>query len=139
MISSVSVWLIVALLILMLEFTTATFYLLAVSAACAVAAVVAYFGGSISLQWLFASFCGLFFLGIAYKFRRSMNKTQNMVDFDLGQKVSLIKDDHTRVHYRGTQWGVVWEDVDHQAKHLTILSKQANNLVVGRFLDREGS
>ena len=108
-------WFVVALVLLGLEMTTGTFYLLVVSIAMAVGGVSALFGGSIIWQ---LTLCALTIIAGTILLRR-WKKTQVReppgAALDVGQPVQVLtwrEDGTARVTYRGAEWDAEPESAD---------------------------
>lgn len=104
-------WLIAALLALVTEFMTGTFYLLMLALALAVGGVASLLGADEATSWWLASLSGI--AGVAgvarWRGRRASNggTARNTNDPDIGQPVRIIAlqdESMARVHYRGTEW-----------------------------------
>jgi membrane protein implicated in regulation of membrane protease activity len=104
------VWLIMGLVLIAVELTTGTFYLLVLGIAAMAGSVTAYLGGSFSIQAVVASVigvAGVFVVNHWFKNRKDLTKGTN--NMDLGQ--SVIFECWTneaarmaRVKYRGASW-----------------------------------
>ncbi|MBV8680081.1 MAG: NfeD family protein [Aquitalea sp.] len=108
-----TLWLIGALLALIAEFMSGTFYLLVVAVALAVAGVGSLAGASEPACWLLASLTGSIGVFCVARWRARLastgksHATRLNDDPDLGQTVyitALLGKDMARVHYRGTEW-----------------------------------
>ncbi|WP_159875872.1 MULTISPECIES: NfeD family protein [Aquitalea] len=105
-------WLIAALLALVTEFMTGTFYLLMLALALAVGGVASLLGADEATSWWLASLSGIAGVtGVArWRSRRAAGNgdtARNDNDPDIGQPVRIIAlqdEGMARVHYRGTEW-----------------------------------
>ncbi|PXX48307.1 NfeD family protein [Aquitalea magnusonii] len=106
-----TIWLVAALLALIAEFMSGTFYLLVLALALAMAGLGSLAGASEVLCWLLASLSGSIGVGCVARWRarqrRGRPTTTAADDPDLGQTVrisTLLDGGLARVHYRGTEW-----------------------------------
>jgi membrane protein implicated in regulation of membrane protease activity len=107
-------WFTLALLLLMVEMATATFYMLVLSIALAVGGLAALSGLGEPMQLVFSAIAGIvgIFILRRAKAARPAVASQN---FDIGQPVQVKlwhEDGSARVHYRGTEWDAELEVVD---------------------------
>jgi len=107
-----TLWLIGALLALMAEFMSGTFYLLVLALALAAGGVASLLGADETTCWWLASLSGIAGVAGVARWRsrraaRSADTIRHDNDPDIGQPVriiALLDDDMARVHYRGTEW-----------------------------------
>lgn len=109
MFSSVSIWLILALLLFGIELLTTSFYLLMLSLACLAGALTAYLGWSESSQIaLTALLAVLLLLGLRrFKHQFKISPSTPDLNLDIGAKIEVNTFDANglaTVDYRGTQW-----------------------------------
>lgn len=100
-------WFLVALLLLMAEMATGTFYMLVLSIALAVGGAAALLGLNLPLQLTLSGAAG--FIGIMLLRRmKSVGVTAKTdQNLDVGQTVHVItwhEDGTARVHFRGAEW-----------------------------------
>jgi membrane protein implicated in regulation of membrane protease activity len=106
-------WWILALIMVVLELVTGTFYLLVLALGCAGGAIMAMFGLGISAQVVTAALVSIG--GWAYlrwrqlQISRKMPDSQsdNAVNLDIGESVEVTSwnaNGETTVNYRGSQW-----------------------------------
>lgn len=117
------VWWVLAAVLIGVELTIGTFYLLAVGFAFIVGGVVAWFGASASLQLAVGGALSVVGVVIAHQWRLRRALPPPQASLDLGQTVRVQtwrEDGSARVDYRGTQWDA--EVVDPQgARHETMV------------------
>ncbi|OGS96073.1 MAG: hypothetical protein A3H31_01210 [Gallionellales bacterium RIFCSPLOWO2_02_FULL_57_47] len=103
------VWWLVAVVLVIAEMLTGTFYLLAVASGLAVAGLAAYlgmpWGGQAAVAGLIcsASVAGIF----RWKQQHTNPHEQSNLAYDIGQDVHVVHwsdDRHARVSYRGAEW-----------------------------------
>lgn len=107
-----TLWLIGALLALMAEFMSGTFYLLVISVALAAGGLASLLGGSEALCWTLASLGGIAGVLAVSRWRKRQPPAAQpskavLDDPDIGQLVRVISrmdSQNLRVHYRGTEW-----------------------------------
>ncbi|BBF85920.1 putative activity regulator of membrane protease YbbK [Aquitalea magnusonii] len=113
-----TLWLIGALLALMAEFMSGTFYLLVIAVALAAGGIASLLGGSEALCWTLASLGGMAGVLAVSRWRKRQPAAPQpskavLDDPDIGQLVrviSRIDSQNLRVHYRGTEWQARAED-----------------------------
>lgn len=103
------VWWLMAVVLVIAEMLTGTFYLLAIATGLAVAGLAAYlgveWGGQAVLAALLCSACvaGIF----RWKQQHTNPHEQANLAYDIGQDVHVVQwsdDRHARVSYRGAEW-----------------------------------
>ena len=107
-----TLWLIGALLALMAEFMSGTFYLLVIAVALAAGGVANLLGGSDTLCWTLASVGGIAGVLAVGRWRKRQSQSPHLAttrqdDPDIGQLVRVLSQtdsQNLRVHYRGTEW-----------------------------------
>jgi membrane protein implicated in regulation of membrane protease activity len=103
------VWWITAVVLVIAEMLSGTFYLLAVAAGMAAAGCAAYLGIAWSLQAAIAALlCTVSVAGV-YRWRQLQTKSggQNNFAYDIGENVQAVHwadARHARVSYRGAEW-----------------------------------
>ncbi|MBX9349484.1 hypothetical protein K5M36_20605 [Chromobacterium vaccinii] len=112
--SQLTFWFGCALVALIAEFVSGTFYLLMVALALACGGLAAWLGAPEPWQWLIASVSGAVGLLLIYRRRRNlMPPPPPQDDPDWGQQVeirALTTPGHARIHYRGAEWDAVLLD-----------------------------
>ena len=104
-------WFSIAVVLLMVEMVSGTFYMLMLSLAFGAGGIAAYAGLNNQYQLGLAALVGI--AGIVI-LRRIKSKPQDIQDLDIGQSVTVVTwhDDGTaRVRYRGTEWDAELESV----------------------------
>jgi len=105
-------WFSIAVVLLMVEMVSGTFYMLMLSLAFGAGGIAAYAGLNNQYQLGLAALVGI--AGIVI-LRRIKSKPQDIQDLDIGQSVTVVTwhDDGTaRVRYRGTEWDAELETED---------------------------
>lgn len=107
------VFLVLAVLAALSELHTGTFYLAGVAAAALVTTVVGFWLRGDWLIFVFVVLCTSLMLGVML-LRRRQGRSRPVVDFDIGQTVT-VRDvappgDHLTVNYRGTIWQATMDD-----------------------------
>jgi len=100
-------WWVLAVVLVGAELFTGTFYLLAAGAAFALGGVVAWLGGSPSMQMLASGVLAVAGTIAAHQWRKLHAMPPPQTGLDVGQEVQVLAwhDNGTaRVNYRGTQW-----------------------------------
>ena len=102
-------WFICALLALIAEFLSGTFYLLVIAIAMAGGGLAALLEIGTNGQWTIASLTGIIgvFMVSAWKRRHEHRLAPRDSDPDFGQPVRIVRltgPQQARVHYRGTEW-----------------------------------
>ena len=100
-------WWVLAVVLVGAELFTGTFYLLAAGAAFALGGVVAWLGGSPSMQMLASGVLAVAGTIAAHQWRKLHAMPAPQTGLDVGQEVQVLAwhDNGTaRVNYRGTQW-----------------------------------
>ncbi len=129
------VWWIVAAVLVGVELTSGTFYLLVYGVAAAVAGVAAWLGAGTVMQMLTAGIIAVLgTLTLRHWKRTTAHPESTVQDMDLGQTVTLEswQDGRGRVHYRGALWDAEAESagVD-SSRPLIIRAIKGNTLVLG--------
>lgn len=108
---SSTIWWILCGLLIAIELTVGTLYLLLIATGAALAAVLGYFELSFSIQIVAAALLSVISCGVLYAWRKcqpsSAAELENSNTLDRGQIVMVHEwqSDHTAlVHYRGAQW-----------------------------------
>ena len=103
------IWWLAALVLVIAEMSSGTFYLIAVASGLAVAGIVAYLGVPWSGQTAVAAvLCSASVAGI-YRWKKQHPRPHENVNFanDIGQTVHVVSwsgERHARVSYRGAEW-----------------------------------
>lgn len=112
--SDLSLWMVLAGILLIAEITSGTFYLLMVSIGALAGALVAQLGYGASLQVALAAVVAvLATLGLFYRRKGTPTAQQSEVKLDVGNRVHVqMWDDNRRttIAYRGSSWAA--ESVD---------------------------
>jgi len=128
-------WWVVAAVLVGVELTSGTFYLLVYGIAAAVAGVAAWLGAGLVVQLLTAAvIAALGTLALRHWKRSTAHPETTVQDMDIGQPVQIEswRDGRGRVLYRGALWDAEAESssVD-GARPLHIRAIKGNTLVVG--------
>jgi len=103
------IWWLVAVVLVIAEMSSGTFYLIAVASGLAIAGAVAYMGVGWSGQAAVAAvLCSASVAGI-YRWKKQHDRPHENVNFanDIGQTVRAVSwsdERHARVSYRGAEW-----------------------------------
>lgn len=136
-----TVWWIGAGVLLALEMTTGTFYLLMLALGLAAAALAAHAGWSLSAQLSVAAGVGLMALGVWHLWRGHQAghpaRAERSVNLDIGEALQIeawSPDGQATVRYRGAQWTVVLRPGQpaEPGRH-RVVELSGNRLVVERF------
>jgi len=128
-------WWILAAVLVGVELTSGTFYLLVYGLAAAVAGVAAWLGAGMVVQLLTAAVIGVVgTLGLRHWKRSTDHPEFNVQDMDIGQTVQVEswQGDRGQVKYRGALWDAEAESagVD-RTRPLVIRAIKGNTLVLG--------
>lgn len=128
-------WWIVAAVLVGIELTSGTFYLLVYGLAAAVAGLAAWLGASVVVQLLIAA---LIAAGGTFALRRWRHSDDHpessMQILDIGQSVTVESwsNGHGQVQYRGAVWDAEAESAEVDAAHpLKIRAVKGNTLILG--------
>ena len=105
-------WFSIAVVLLMVEMATGTFYMLILSLAFGAGGVAALAGSNMPLQMLLGALFGV--VGI-FVLRRTKTTTQVAQSLDIGQAVNVVawhEDGTARVRYRGAEWDAELQSAD---------------------------
>ena len=101
------IWWLAAVVLVIAEMLSATFYLIAVAFGLAAAGVVAYLGiGWEGQAGVAALFCSVSIV-VTYRWKQSQGTEQSNLAYDIGQSVRVVSwtnERHARVSYRGAEW-----------------------------------
>ena len=132
------IWFAIALVALVLEVFSGTFYLLVLSIACAITGVLDWafhtpFAVNITVCAVL-SIIGIVLATYWHKKKRVIPMSDNTAydDLDIGQSVAVIaqnQDGTYKVQYRGAEWQAISLQALN-SKNATIVGKQGNVLVV---------
>ncbi len=130
-----AVWWILAAVLVGVELTSGTFYLLVYGVAAAVAGVAAWLGAGIVAQLLTAALIGVFGTLALRRWKRSTDRPEfSAEDMDIGQTVQVEswQGNRGQVKYRGALWDAEAESssVD-GTRSLVIRAIKGNTLVLG--------
>jgi membrane protein implicated in regulation of membrane protease activity len=128
-------WWILTAVLVGIELTSGTFYLLVYGVAAAVAGVAAWLGAGIALQLLTAAVIGVLgTLALRHWKRSTAHPESNVQDMDIGQGVLVESWQGVRgqVKYRGALWNAEAEsdNVD-STRPLVIRAVKGNTLILG--------
>jgi len=128
-------WWILAAVLVGVELTSGTFFLLVYGIAAAVAGIAAWLGASLVVQLLTAALiAAVGTLALRHWKRSTAHPETTVQDMDIGQPVQIEswRGDHGQVKYRGALWDAeaASANVDH-ARPLHIRAIKGNTLVVG--------
>ncbi|MGA9165225.1 MAG: NfeD family protein [Thiobacillus sp.] len=128
-------WWIVAAVLVGVELTSGTFYLLVYGVAAAAAGVVAWLGAGMVVQLLTAAVIAVLGTLALRHWKRSTEHPESSVqDMDIGQPVHLEswQDGHGQVKYRGALWDAEAESASvDSTRPLIIRAVKGNTLVLG--------
>ena len=111
-----AIWIASALIALIAEFFSGTFYLLVVAVAMLCGGAAAWLGAAEASQYVIASLAGVAGVALVYGYKRRHPSTLAQPwtdDPDLGQPVQVLhasSSGHARVQYRGAAWDAVSVD-----------------------------
>ncbi|MFO7543584.1 MAG: NfeD family protein [Thiobacillus sp.] len=129
------VWWIVAAVLVGVELTSGTFYLLVYGVAAAAAGVAAWLGADFVVQLLTAGLIAVLgTLALRHWKRTTKHPESTVQDMDLGQhvRVESWQDGRGQVNYRGALWDAEAESVDvDSSRPLIIRAIKGNTLVLG--------
>ena len=129
------VWWILAAVLVGVEPTSGTFYLLVYGVAAVAAGVAAWLGASVVVQLLTAGVIAtLGTLALRHWKRSTAHPESNVEDMDIGQPVQIDswQDGHGQVKYRGALWDAEAESASvDSARPLIIRAVKGNTLVLG--------
>ena len=122
------IWWLAAVVLVIAEMSSGTFYLIAIAFGMAVAGLVAYLGVAWSVQAaVAAALCSASVAGI-YRWKNQHTRPHENSNFanDIGQAVRVVSwsdERHARVSYRGAEWdaelaGKSTADATRQAWHI---------------------
>ncbi len=129
------VWWIVAAVLVAVELTSGTFYLLVYGIAAVVAGLAAWFGAGVTAQLLIAAvIAAVGTLALRHWSRSTAHPESTVQDMDIGQSVQVEswQDGRGQVKYRGALWDAEAESarVD-STQPLVIRAVKGNTLVLG--------
>lgn len=112
-------WFLLALILVGLEMTTGTFYLLIVAIAMAIGGAANLLGFVFAAQLTFAALAGIAGIIFLRRWKGGPGSDTTSQDLDIGQPVKVLvwNDDGTaRVFYRGAEWNAELdtEDSEHE-------------------------
>lgn len=108
-------WFLVALLLLMAEMATGTFYMLVLSIALAVGGAAALLGLGFALQLTLSAAAGFIGIIILRRMKSVVVTGKAEQNLDIGQAVHVLawhEDGTARVHFRGADWDAELESAD---------------------------
>ncbi|WP_047236290.1 NfeD family protein [Chromobacterium subtsugae] len=130
---AITFWFACALIALIAEFMSGTFYLLMIALAMGAGGLAAWLGLAEFTQWLIASACGAAgVLLIRQRKRRRPSPPPPRDDPDWGQQVSirsLTSPGHARVFYRGAEWDAQLLDAGQNAGDAGYICGREGNLL----------
>ncbi len=105
-------FLVVALSAALAELHTGTFYLAGVAGAALLAVAIGFWVSGDLLILAFVLLCAIVTAAVML-YRRRLARSKQLVDFDIGQRVTVVsvlpQENHVLVSYRGTNWEAVME------------------------------
>jgi membrane protein implicated in regulation of membrane protease activity len=129
------VWWIVAAVLVAVELTSGTFYLLVYGIAAVVAGLAAWFGAGATAQLLIAAvIAAVGTLALRHWSRSTAHPESTVQDMDIGQSVQVEswQGDRGQVKYRGALWDAEAESAStDSAQPLVIRAVKGNTLVLG--------
>lgn len=129
------VWWILAAVLVGVELTSGTFYLLVYGVAAAVAGIAAWLGAGLVVQLLTAAVIAVAgTLALRHWKRSTAHPESTVEDMDIGQPVQIDswQDGHGQVKYRGALWDAKAESASvDSARPLIIRAVKGNTLVLG--------
>jgi membrane protein implicated in regulation of membrane protease activity len=129
------VWWIVAAVLVAVELTSGTFYLLVYGIAAVVAGLAAWFGAGVTAQLLIAAvIAAVGTLALRHWSRSTAHPESTVQDMDIGQPVQVEswQGGRGQVKYRGALWDAEAESAStDSAQPLVIRAVKGNTLVLG--------
>lgn len=129
------VWWIVAAVLVGLELTTGTFYLLVYGVAAAAAGITAWLGLGWAAQFLVAALIAVLGTLLLQRWKRDTGHPESTAqDMDIGQSVQVVSWQAGRgqVRYRGALWDAESATADTDASQpLIIRAVRGNTLILG--------
>lgn len=129
------VWWILAAVLVAVELTSGTFYLLVYGIAAVVAGLAAWFGAGVTAQLLIAAvIAAAGTLALRHWSRSTAHPESTVQDMDIGQPVQIEswQDGRGQVKYRGALWDAEAESAGtDSAQPLVIRAVKGNTLVLG--------
>ncbi len=128
------IWWILAFVLVAVELTTGTFYLLVYGLAAAAAGIAAWLGMSVPMQFVIAAVIGIAGTIALKKWRQPEGTEANMQDLDIGQTVTLEQwqGNKGQVKYRGALWDAEAANAEvDTAKPLFIRAIRGTVLILG--------
>lgn len=126
-------WFTLALILLGLEITTGTFYLLVIAIAISIGGVVALLDFVFAVQLVFAALAGIVGISLLRGWHvRQASNTMNQ-SLDIGQPVKILKwheNGYARVFYRGTEWDAELETKDIGHEGIFYIKKIQGSLLI---------
>lgn len=103
------IWWLAAVVLVIAEMSSGTFYLIAVAFGLAVAGLVAYLGMAWSGQAAVAALLCTVSVAAIYRWKQGQGKPHEQANlaYDIGQDVHVVSwsdERHARVSYRGAEW-----------------------------------
>ena len=127
-------WWIAAMLLILAELLTGTFYLLAVGIAVALGGATAWLGAGVAVQFAVAGVLGVALTIVAHRWRVGRATPPPQPGLDIGQSVKVASwndDGRARVAYRGSTWDAELESPDvPRAETLYIVGTRGSVLVL---------
>ena len=127
-------WFLLALVLLVMEMASGTFYMLVLSIALAVGGVAALLGLDEPLQLTLSALAGIIGILLLRRWKAARPAETAGSNLDIGQPVQVVAwhDDGTvRVHYRGADWDAELEAADSpHAGFLYIKAMRGSTLIL---------
>ena len=128
-------WWILAAVLVGVELTSGTFFLLVYGVAAAAAGVAAWLGAGLLVQLLTASVIAVLgTLALRHWKRNTDHPESNVQDMDIGKtvQVEFWQDGHGQVKYRGAVWDAEAESTSvDSSRALIIRAVKGNTLILG--------
>lgn len=128
------IWWILAFVLVAVELTTGTFYLLVYGVAAAAAGIAAWLGLGIVAQLVIAAVIGIAGTIALRKWRQGEGREDNLQDLDIGQTVMLEQwqGNKGQVKYRGAVWDAeAQDDSVNTSRPLYIRAMRGTVLILG--------
>lgn len=105
-------WFLLALVLLVMEMASGTFYMLVLSVALAMGGVAALLGLGETVQLTLSALAGIIGIFILRRWKAARPAEKTSSNLEIGQPVKVLvwhEDGTARVHYRGAEWDAEFE------------------------------